>query len=323
MSWFSSDRVKVLLIVIIGIISLVAVIGCFLIPAEILAMISVLIIGTINEAFWWAGWEEYLRVLAALGFYILAISLSLFILRPNSTHDRRSELKKSEIILWLTISGVSICITIFLGPLSKDSPVLFWLAIGFICVVGLYPLIAWKMFHLELEDIGISKKNTGSALIIGGGLGIGYGFVSAIWHCCRVNTIIEAVETPMTLAMVCCLTLFCVYGGILLSTRLNPYVAFIISSLIYGFIYPWHTIWFALGYALFGFFLCLLYYRTGNYITVYVGYFTGFLTHAIVPWRGFIVTCFLIIPLGTVFAIFLTFYLIYLIAYKNKKSSIN
>ena len=296
-------------------LSLILIAGCFLVPAEVLESMSVLIIG-IEEDFWRKGWAENLRIVAAIGFYIIAIALILLVVKSKSAPKRDSDVSKLELGTWLALSFIFIGVTLIFGFTTgiSNNPFFLWLTIGYVCGIGLYPLLAWKIFHLEPEDIGLSKRNLGLGLLIGGGLGIGYGFVSSLWHCCQVETIDEALNTTLQLAILGCLTLFCVYGGRLLGTKLNQYEAFLISALIFGFVYPWHTLWFAFGYALFGFFLCLLYQRTGTYATVYVAYFLGFFTHAVVPWRGFSVTWYIIIPLGILFAVFLTFYLV---KYKN------
>ena len=95
------------------------------------------------------------------------------------------------------------------------------------------------------------------------------------------------------------------YGFPLCQRRWGTIPAVAVCAILVGVLTPWHTVGFAVTFALFGVGLWVLMAKTGSHLTPFLTLYLSYITHACLPWRGDVVTWGVIIPGSLVLAVML------------------
>jgi hypothetical protein len=300
---------RTLILILIGIaLSLTVLIA----PLELLEFLSLEVVGEppINGRTWMEGVDELggessMRFLAIIGVIIIIHAL-FFVLDWENKPLPKREVNRLEVITFLIATIAFFLVNFLIGYSWWDPDAflgmgpLFIPSIVSLIILGLLPLLFRRFFQLEKESLAASKDNLKEILIFMVIIAFGYGLISTIWHCCSFFDpkmyffffIIKLIQ----LWGMC--SFFFKYGLYLFMSKLKPWAAYLIISILFGFCYPWHTIGFALTFTLFGFALCILTRKTGSYWPGLILLYFAYIFHAGLPWNGPLLTFFVIYPIS-------------------------
>jgi len=279
-------------------------------PLSILEYLSLKIIGEppINGKSWSEGvvamgGEWSMRVLAVIGIIIM-VHTSYFILKLKNKPLPERDVSQKELLGFFIATGIFMVLNFWIGYRWWDPEgflgmgPLFFPSILSLVVLGLLPYLFKTYWGLEKEAFADSTRNIfsfNSSMIF---IAYGYGLVSLIWHCCSFYApkmfffffVIKLIQ----LWAVC--SFFFMYGFKMLLSKLKPWAAFLITAILFGFSYPWHTPGFALTFTFFGLILCILVRKTDSFIPGLVLLYFAYIFHAGLAWQGPNITFTIIFP---------------------------
>ena len=304
------DYTKTFLIAMEIILSLII----FFIPLPILEFLSIEIVGEppINGESWTAGvqamgGELSMRILAIIGVVIMTHTL-YFIIKLKNTKIYKRDVSNKELGLFFIVTALFFITNIIIGyewwdpndPLGMGP--LFFASILSLAVLGLIPYILKAYFKLGKKDFASSINHLHSFTFTMVFIAYGYGLVSLLWHCCSFYEpkmyffffVIKLIQ----LWAVC--SFFFMYGFRLLLSRFadKPWIAYVITSVLFGICYPWHTIGFAFTFMIFGLGLCILVRKTDSYLPGLILLYFAYIFHAGLAWQGPIITFAVIYPIS-------------------------
>ncbi len=82
----------------------------------------------------------------------------------------------------------------------------------------------------------------------------------------------------------------------------GPLLPVIVTAVLFGICYPWHTVGFAVTFAAFGLLLALLTRKTGSYLPGLIMLFLAYIFHTGLPWNGPGFTIYVLQPVSIVIA---------------------
>ena len=297
--------------VVILIISIVLIVIILILPLNILEFLSLEVVGEppINGRTWLEGVEELggelsMRIIAIMGLIIVAFVIS-YVVKIEKDPIRSREVSKAEIIAFFASTIIFFVINFLIGYNWWDPDAflgmgpLFFPSIISLVILGLIPEVYRKIFKFERADFAESFKDLKSISIYMILIALGYGAISAIWHCCSFFEpkmyffffVIKGVQ----LWGMC--SFFFKWGFKMMLNATKEWAAYLIISLLFGFCYPWHTIGFAFTFTLFGFAICYITRKTDSYLGGLILFYFAYIFHAAIPWHGPVITFALIYPL--------------------------
>jgi len=181
-----------------------------------------------------------------------------------------------------------------MGPLFAPS-------MASLVALGTVPFIARARWHLEKSDMTTSRAGLPRNIALAATIAFGYGLVSCIWHCCSFydpKMYFFFFVTKLVQLWAMC-SFFFMWGFPMLLQRFKKgWLATIVTSVLFGLTYPWHTVGFALTFMVFGFLFCILARKTGSYVVGLALLYLAYIFHAGLPWHGNAVTVFFIHPMS-------------------------
>lgn len=307
------------LFLLISCVSLVLLV--LLLPVDKLQYLSLNVVGEppINGRTWQEGVEELggalsMRLLAIWGVLIIYFIVPR-VIGQESVQIQDRHVSRKEIATFFGVTAGFFIANLLIGYAWWDPDgflgmgPLFLPSIASLVVLGIFPEIARKIFNFNDDGFfsGTSKKlkSTTLYMII---VAFGYGLISCIWHCCEFYEpkmyffffVIKLVQ----LWGMC--SFFFKWGYKMLSQVLkNDLLATIMTALLFGFCYPWHTFGFALAFAIFGVLMCILTRKANSYIPGLILLYFAYIFHAGLPWHGPLVTLAIIHPIAILMVILL------------------
>lgn len=304
----TTEYMKRLLIAIETTLSLIIL----LIPLRFLEILSLEVIGEppINGKSWIEGvnalgGELSMRILGIIGVVII-IHTSYFILKLKNPKLPKREVSNVEFYFFFLSAGIFLIVNFLIGYAWWDPEgilgmgPLFWPSILSLFILGALPFVFKRYFKFESEHLAASRKNFFSFSFTMVFVAYGYGLVSLIWHCCsfyNANMFFFFYVIKLIQLWGMC-SFFFMYGFRMLLNRTKPWIAYLTTSILFGFCYPWHTIGFAVVFIFFGLILCHLTRKTSSFLPGLILLYFAYIFHAGLAWQGAIVTFAVIYPIS-------------------------
>lgn len=285
-----------------------------LLPLDLLKSLSLNVVGEppINGRSWEEGVLELggplsMKFLAIWGVLIIFLNVPRIIGQKKEEIPER-RVSKGEFIAFITAVVAFFIVNFLIGYAWWDPDgflgmgPLFFHSIASIIVLGVFPEIAKKAFKFQDDGFFSEKspdlKNTVLIMVI---VAFGYGLISSIWHCCsffepKMYFFFFVIKLTQLWGMC---TFFFKWGYKMLNQAFkNDFMATILTSILFGFCYPWHTFGFAITFILFGILLCILTRKTNSYVPGLFLLYFAYIFHAGIPWHGGLVTFAVIHPIS-------------------------
>jgi hypothetical protein len=312
---FDINVVILLIIVVLSVIILI-------LPLDILEFLSLEVVGEppINGRTWLEGVAELggelsMRMIAILGLIIVAFVVP-YIVKIEKESLKTRDVSKGEIITFLTSTIFFFVINFLIGYNWWDPDAflgmgpLFFPSIISLVILGIIPEVYRKIFKFERADFAESAKRLKSISIYMILIALGYGAISAIWHCCSFFEpkmyffffVIKGVQ----LWGMC--SFFFKWGLKMMLNATKEWAAYLIISILFGFCYPWHTLGFAFTFTIFGCAICYITRKMDSYFGGLILFYFAYIFHAGLPWHGPVITFALIYPLLLAIASILAFF---------------
>ncbi|MBD3230420.1 MAG: hypothetical protein GF329_19730 [Candidatus Lokiarchaeota archaeon] len=305
---FLKSKFKLLLIILS--ISLILLI--LILPLDVLEYLSIEIVGEppINGKTWIEGVESLggefsMRFLAIIGLLIITLIIPL-LLRFEKPQIIKRKVSKTEILVFIITT-----ISFFIGNLligydwwNPDAFLgmgpLFLPSIISLIIIGVIPDIIKRIYGLKGKDLAQSTKNISIISIFMILIGFGYGLISLIWHCCsffepKMFFFFFVIKLIQLFGMC---SFFFRWGFRLFLNRVKEWQAYLITSVLFGICYPWHTFGFAITFMFFGFLICYLTRKTDSYFTGLILLYFAYIFHAGLAWHGPTITFTVIYPIS-------------------------
>lgn len=313
---------------------LILAITILFLPTKFIEFLSVNIVGTnLTSEYWKLGWErsggDYTRIMAVIGLLIVCTVISLILDEKYSDEKRQSSLL--EIVVFFIVAGIFALFNFIIRDGWWDShaflfigPMFFFL-LFFQIFIGVYALGAKKIFNFKEKAYYFSFKNWPKYVLVALGISLGYGLVSTLWHCCKLNTFNEIGNfAGIRLFTSLSLTFFYFgYGFKMLMGKFKPWLAYLLTALVVGLLTPYHTLGYIVVFFLFGLGLAELVRRYDSFIPAFIVLYTSMLAHAFFPWHGNFITKYIIIPLSALISLVFLVFMILEKYKKMKESSVN
>lgn len=311
------SKIKILLCII----AIALIILIIMLPMDILEYLSLEVVGEppINGLTWLEGVDALggsisMRFLAVMGVLII-IFVVPNILKLN--HENKSErvVKKTEIILFISITVLFFIINLLIGYDWWDPEAflgmgnLFLPSILSLVFIGIAPDIIKKIYGLKSFHFAQSTKNIKKISIYMILVGYGYGLISLIWHCCsffdaKMYFFFFVIKLIQLWGMC---SFFYRWGLPLFRNILKDWQAYLIISILFGFCYPWHTIGFAIVFIFFGLLISYLTKKTNSFLPGLILLYFAYIFHAGLAWHGALITFSVIYPITIVISSALIF----------------
>jgi len=290
------------------------------IPLDILEYLSLNVVGEppINGMTWMEGVDALggplsMRLLATWGIVIMVTVASWFLKQqePPTTATRR-EVTRAEYALFFISTGIFFVVNFAIGYAWWDPAgflgmgSLFFPSIASLVVLGCIPAIASKVFKLDRNEFASNTATFKKTAIPMAIAAFGYGLVSSIWHCCSFFEpkiyFFYFVTKIVQLWGMC--SFFFKWGFKMFMNR-GVKFAYVVTSVLFGLCYPWHTVGFAITFMIFGFLLCVITKKTGSYLAGMLLLYLSYIFHTGLPWQGAEITILIIHPvsIGMVFVV--------------------
>ncbi len=281
-------------------------------PLNMLEYLSLEVVGEppINGLTWMAGVEALggslsMRLLAVLGILIIFIAIPI-ILKWGKKPVAKRAIQKAELLCFLIVTVVFFIINFLIGYNWWDPAgvlgmgPLFIPSIASLILLGLIPEIAKAIFKFKRTDFAESTQNLPKISLLMVMVAFGYGLISLIWHCCsfyNANIYFFYFGIKIIQLWAMC-SFFFKWGFPLFLNLTGEWKAILISSVLFGFCYPWHTFGFAITFTLFGILICYLTRRTNSYFSGLVLLYFSYIFHAGLAWQGATITFAVIYPIS-------------------------
>jgi hypothetical protein len=256
--------------------------------------------------------REAIRVMAVLGALIFFVALFRITRLPDQPLSRETPPRRWEVPAFLVFSTAFVAFSVSLGTSWWDieHPLYFGrtfpLLIAANLFLGVWPLLAIRIGRLRPRgDLVPARRNVGLAIAVSLAVTVGYGLYSTLWHCCKMWLFADVSYFVAVKIAVLYPMLFFVYGyGYPLFERTwGKRAAVAVCAVLTGALTPWHTLGFAVSYAVFGVALWFLMRKTGTHLTPFLVMYLAYIAHALMPWQGDAVTWYLIVPGGALLLI--------------------
>ncbi|MBN2153810.1 MAG: hypothetical protein JW839_20295 [Candidatus Lokiarchaeota archaeon] len=273
----------------------------FLLPRDAMEYLSLNVVGEppINDRSWLDGVAELggelsMRFLAAWGVLIVVLG-AMFLLRKEGKPFSRPPASRAELITYAVGVAAFFTANLLIGYAWWDPDgflgmgPLFLPSVASLAAFGLLPHLARRKCHLPTSALATSREGLPATIAAVAVVAFGYGLVSCIWHCCSffdVKMYFFFFVTKLFQLWAMC-SYFFMWGLPMLEARFkHGPLPSLITAVLFGICYPWHTVGFAITFAAFGFMLAVLTRRTGSYIPGLVLLYLAYIFHAGLPWHG-------------------------------------
>nr|MDO8085153.1 hypothetical protein [Candidatus Sigynarchaeum springense] len=304
-------------------VAVVLVLFAFLLPLDILEYLSLNVVGEppINGRSWLDGVAELggelsMRFLAAWGVAIMVLG-AVLLLRKEGRPVSRPPASRGELVTY--VSGVAAFFVaneligygwwdpggfLGMGPLYAPS-------IASLVAFGIVPILVMRACKLGSSAFAASREGLPRNLAIVAVIAFGYGLVSCIWHCCSFFDAkmyyFYFVTKIIQLWAMC--SYFYMWGLPMLEAlfKKGPLPPALVTAVLFGICYPWHTVGFAVTFAAFGFLLAVLARKTGSFLPGLVLLFLAYIFHTGLPWNGPGFTIYVLQPVSIAVACIIAF----------------
>jgi cellulose synthase/poly-beta-1,6-N-acetylglucosamine synthase-like glycosyltransferase len=99
--------------------------------------------------------------------------------------------------------------------------------------------------------------------------------------------------------------------------KASPWPA-MITALMFGICYPWHTVGFAATFAIFGLLLSIIARKTGSYVPGLALLYLAYIFHAGLPWHGAVASIYALQPIAIALVCLLVLMSVVLSHHKRK-----
>ncbi len=292
------------------------------IPLNVLEFLSLEIIGEppINGKSWLEGVDALggalsIRILAILGVLII-VSCLPFVFNWKKTELAKRQVKRSEIIFFLSSTAIFFAINILIGYNWWDPKAflgmgpLFFPSMISLIILGILPEINLKLFKFQRSDFADSTNNLKESSLIMLIISFGYGLISLIWHCCSFynGTMYFFFFIIKFIQLWAIMSFFYKWGLKIFLNLMQEWQAYILISILFGICYPWHTMGFAITFSFFGFIICYLTRKTNSYLLGLILLYFSYIFHAGLAWNGGFITIFIIFPISIFLMVLLIFF---------------
>lgn len=301
------SKIKILL----WIVAIALIILIIILPMDILEYLSLEVVGEppINGLTWLEGVDALGGSISMRFLAIMGVSIIIFvvpnILKLNNKNKSERVVKKTEIILFISITILFFIINLLIGYDWWDPDAflgmgpLFFPSILSLVFIAIAPDIIKKIYGLKSADFAQSTKNIKKISVYMILIGYGYGLVSLIWHCCsffdaKMYFFFFVIKLIQLWGMC---SFFYRWGLPLFRNILKDWQAFLVISILFGFCYPWHTIGFAIVFIFFGLLICYLTKKTNSFIPGLILLYFAYIFHAGLAWHGSLITFSVIYPI--------------------------
>ena len=298
---------------ILALLAVVLIAIAATLPPAILEYLSLNVVGEppINGKSWLEGVESLggflsMRLLATWGILLMIGVASVFLKRKNAETKPRM-VENKEQILFFSVTGIFFVVNFAIGYSWWDpngflgiGP-LFAPSIGSLIVLGIIPELVRKRLNLDQDAFFNDRRSFKQYVPFLAIAAFGYGLVSTIWHCCsfyNFNIVFFYVVTKAVQLWGMCSFFFKWGFKMFLQSLKNEKIAYLATSFLFGFCYPWHTAGFAITFTIFGFLLCVITRKTGSYHAGFLLLYLAYIFHAGLAWQGSEVTLFAIQPIS-------------------------
>jgi hypothetical protein len=287
----------------------------FLLPLDSMEYLSLNIVGEppINGRTWLEGVQELggemsMRFLAAWGVVIMVLGAA-FLLKKEAKLTSRSPPSRAELPVYAVGIAAFFVVNLLIGYGWWDPDgflgmgPLFVPSIVSLIALGLTPYFVRNRCKLDANVFFTSRSELGRNIAILAIIAFGYGLVSCIWHCCSffdAKMYFFFFVTKLVQLWAMC-SYFFMWGLPMLDARFkaSPWPA-IITAVMFGICYPWHTIGFAVTFAIFGFLLSIIARKTGSYVPGLALLYLAYIFHAGLPWHGEVFSILALLPVSIV-----------------------
>ncbi|MEX2684976.1 MAG: hypothetical protein Q6373_025600 [Candidatus Sigynarchaeota archaeon] len=280
----------------------ILVLFAFFLPLDIMEYLSLNVVGEppINGRSWLDGVGELggelsMRLLAAWGVAITVLG-AVLLLWKESKPVSRPRASRGELATYVAGIVAFFAANVLIGYAWWDPDgslgmgPLYAPSIASLVAFGIIPfLVKWKC-KLDSSAFAASREGLPRNLVIVAVIAFGYGLVSCIWHCCSFFDVkmyyFYFVTKIIQLWAMC--SYFYMWGLPMLEARFKKgsLLPALLTAVLFGICYPWHTVGFAITFAAFGFLLAVLARKTGSYVPGLVLLFLAYIFHTGLPWNG-------------------------------------
>jgi len=296
---------------VLGVLGALLVFLIWRLPLDVLETLSLHVIGEppINGQSWMAGVEALggplaMRVLATLGTAILLPGVWCLLARPNTEVTPR-RVARGEVGMFFGVVAGFGAANLYIGYGWWDPAAFLGMgpyfahSMALLLGLGLAPHVACRVFRHDPPTLANRHDGLLGDLMPVLLIAFGYGLVSWVWHCCSFfaakMVFFFVVIKGVQLWAVC--TFFYGWGfRMLIEAWGRRWLAYLVTSVLFGFCYPWHTFGFAAAFTAFGLLLCVVTLKTGSYLTGWALLYFAYLFHAGLPWHGPAVTFYVVFP---------------------------
>lgn len=298
--------------------------GCLLLlpwvlPLDVLEYLSLNIVGEppINGHSWLEGVAELggeasMRFLATCGGMILILGARLFV-RGNPLREGTKlstparKVTPGELAVFGGSTGTYFMVNISIGYAWWDPGAmlgmgsLFWPSILSVIFLGLGPTFIRFGFKLPADSFAGSTVSVKQNVPLMGAIAFYYGLLSCLWHCCSLfNETMYFFFFVVKFVQLWGMCRFFFYWGLPLLQQAfhRKAPATVVTAVLFGLCYPWHTLGFAVTFMLFGGLLAITTDRTRSYWLGLLLLYFSYIFHAALPWHGAGVTFSVVYPLG-------------------------
>ncbi len=282
-------------------------------PIGAMEYLSINIVGEppINGLTWMEGvdalgGELSMRLLAAWGVIIVAIATRALV-RQQAPAIKPRAISNGELVTYFAVIAVFFVVNVMIGYGWWDPAgvlgmgPLFAPSMASLAILGFVPFVAKAKWHLQAGDFASSRAGFRGNVTLATAIAFGYGLVSCIWHCCSFydpKMYFFFFVTKLVQLWAMC-SFFFMWGFPMLFQRFKKgWLATLVTSLLFGLTYPWHTIGFAITFMGFGFLFCILTRKTGSYVVGLLLLYFAYIFHAGLPWHGEAATFLVIHPVS-------------------------
>jgi hypothetical protein len=311
----------------------------FLLPLDSMEYLSLNIVGEppINGRTWLEGVQELggemsMRFLAAWGVVIMMLGAAA-LLKKEAKPTSRAPPSRVESLVYVAGIAAFFAVNLLIGYGWWDpggflgmGP-LFVPSIVSLITFGLTPYLVKNRCKLDANAFATSRSGLGKSTAIVAVIAFGYGLVSCIWHCCSFfdpKMYFFFFVTKLVQLWAMC-SYFFMWGLPMLDARFKsgPWPA-TITAVMFGICYPWHTVGFAITFAIFGLLLSIIARKTGSYVPGLALLYLAYIFHAGLPWHGEVFSMLALQPVSIVVVCLLVFLpIVTSHLRKEKENSIN